>query len=373
MNNHCIFQCIDGSMYGFGDNEHGQLGISSKDEFVAKPVLLNYDFECLDIALGHKHTLFLTTNHEVYVCGSNSQGQLGLLKINGQVKPTKIMDNVKLIACGCYTSLIYTFDDKLYEFGRYREFKQKILKQHIKVTSMVCDVHKYCLYDSTKNDFIFANEKYSDYVFVKNNIMKITSGYGNFLFLNDLNQIYGIGDNVHKQLCLLGKNVCRDLILIEINPNLIIKDISCTIYCVLYLTQDGEVYYSGRIYGVNNGGIENMKLLSKNVSQMISGSSYIILIKDDGKMMMVSDYYSNSSGNTERKNNQWKNGEIIIDKKVSMINGKIILWEPEYHKRLNQNFKDGILMFMMIYNVFKKLKIVVGKYVIFYIIRLVYN
>jgi len=375
MNNHCIFQCIDGSAYGFGYNKYGQLGRLSEKEFVPKPILLEFDFKCLDIALGHEHTLFLTTNHEVYVCGSNLHGQLGIPKIDRQIKPIKIMDNVKLIACGMRFSLVYTFDKKLYGFGRkimnVYDFYDEQFQKEIDITNINIGTDYYLLYKNKQNSAEIwslqnklMNVHKADFI-----IKKITRGHRSLLFLNNFNQIYKFSIRCWD---LPTENPVSDIIDFNL-INMKIKDMSCTCYCTLYLTENNDVYYSGIFYEKMKFHIkEEMKLIATNVLQMISGSSYIILVKNNGKIEMISDGYSDDNGNSILKKDQWTNGEIIIDKKVSMINGKVIRWMPEYHHRLDQDFKDNILIFMMIYDRFKKSKCIIGKYVIFNIINFIY-
>lgn len=55
-------------MYGWGNNEYGQLGMSSKDEQLAKPVLLDLpslDGQLVSIAAGGAFTAFLTSKQRI--------------------------------------------------------------------------------------------------------------------------------------------------------------------------------------------------------------------------------------------------------------------------------------------------------------------
>lgn len=82
--NHSFLYCQQGKrkvLKGWGFNRHGQLGNGHKDN-VWIPEEITY-FGCnkiqvKDIVGGDFHTLFLTTNNEIYSCGKNDEGQLGV-------------------------------------------------------------------------------------------------------------------------------------------------------------------------------------------------------------------------------------------------------------------------------------------------------
>ena len=69
----------DGSMFSFGRNEFGQLGIGSKDLRHATPTRITaFGTRVKMIAGGQDHTCFLTVDGRVYSCGSNEHRQLPL-------------------------------------------------------------------------------------------------------------------------------------------------------------------------------------------------------------------------------------------------------------------------------------------------------
>lgn len=64
-----------GNVYGRGGNECGELGFGDKkarDKWTQIPI----PFKVRQISLRCRHTLFLTENGQVHVCGSNALGQL---------------------------------------------------------------------------------------------------------------------------------------------------------------------------------------------------------------------------------------------------------------------------------------------------------
>ena len=80
----CVTSC--GSVYAFGSNRFGQLGISTSDDDVhnnARCLPRRVDdlknVFCVSVAAGLKHSVALSRFGEIYVWGDNSSGQLGTI------------------------------------------------------------------------------------------------------------------------------------------------------------------------------------------------------------------------------------------------------------------------------------------------------
>lgn len=106
----------------FGQNENGQCGQDALIPFT-KPTLIEHlrNLNIVQISCGEKHSLFLTDTNEVYACGCNAFGQLGIANGNQMVtKPSKIIHDVapiKKIGCGQNFSVLLDTDGNLYTFG----------------------------------------------------------------------------------------------------------------------------------------------------------------------------------------------------------------------------------------------------------------
>lgn len=109
----------------FGQNESGQCGQDVPIP-LTKPTLINHlkNLNIIQIGCGKGHSLFLTENNEVYACGNNERGQLGIgsrLKWCKKLpKPKKIVYDgppVKKIGCGNEFSALLDTDGHLYMFG----------------------------------------------------------------------------------------------------------------------------------------------------------------------------------------------------------------------------------------------------------------
>jgi alpha-tubulin suppressor-like RCC1 family protein len=80
-----------GMVYGFGSNDHGQLGVYDKfdrDIPVAVPLLSMRNVT--HISAGATHSIVATGNNRVYTFGSNSEGQLGTANFEDKVRPVAV-------------------------------------------------------------------------------------------------------------------------------------------------------------------------------------------------------------------------------------------------------------------------------------------
>ena len=110
-------------VWAFGHNNHGQLGVDSRDEIIAEPVPVD-TLSCVPIihlSAGSSHTLALSATGSLFAAGSNSQGQLGISSTIDQYKfiPVEALSGVYIVyiaANGCYSAAIDEFGT-LYLWG----------------------------------------------------------------------------------------------------------------------------------------------------------------------------------------------------------------------------------------------------------------
>jgi alpha-tubulin suppressor-like RCC1 family protein len=109
----------DGSVYVWGDNQMGQLGLgSSFPPTYNSPQTLNLT-GVVDIASGYWHSLALLEDGSVYAWGDDSFGQLGLGEVNFAVSPTAVpgLENIAAIACGTSFSAAVNEDGEVWTWG----------------------------------------------------------------------------------------------------------------------------------------------------------------------------------------------------------------------------------------------------------------
>eukprot|EP01035_Chromulina_nebulosa_P017384 gene17384-22933_t len=124
---HSFFLCSDNSIYSCGRNDSGQLGLGDcTDRKTPQLVTSNITQHTINsMSCGQYHSMLLTSNNKVFVCGKNDYGQLGLDNVDSCYVLTSITvpfldvnDSVTSICCGYYHSLLLTSCSMIYGFGR---------------------------------------------------------------------------------------------------------------------------------------------------------------------------------------------------------------------------------------------------------------
>jgi alpha-tubulin suppressor-like RCC1 family protein len=85
---HSLVRTANGKVYGFGDNQHGQVCVGSRSKQIAVPTEINLPGPASDISAGgdlpgNGHSMILVGGVP-YGCGDNASGQLGLGTMSSQ-------------------------------------------------------------------------------------------------------------------------------------------------------------------------------------------------------------------------------------------------------------------------------------------------
>ena len=111
---------ICNDIYSWGRNDYGQLGFGNQLN-QNKPLKCDEILEdVVDIKCCCNNTLILTSNQEVYSCGSNSDGQLGRItdeSYSSSLEKIENLQEIVRIECGCYHSLCIDVYNNLFVFG----------------------------------------------------------------------------------------------------------------------------------------------------------------------------------------------------------------------------------------------------------------
>ena len=112
-----------GSVFSFGDNNYGQLGIDKNNEysFFGTNIPQKIDIPpCKQIACGDYFSVCLTENNLLYSFGKNNYGQLGLdsgYSVYNSPLLIPNLHNIEYIACGDYRSICKTYNNTYYGWG----------------------------------------------------------------------------------------------------------------------------------------------------------------------------------------------------------------------------------------------------------------
>ncbi|CAD2094795.1 guanidine nucleotide exchange factor, putative [Plasmodium vinckei brucechwatti] len=180
-----------GDLYIWGNAESGKVGLGNEyiQGFILLPRKINLAKKIYKCSLGTSHSLFLTENNELYVCGNTNNGRLGIsnameykkednaekkvsehISILSYPKQVKLNEEIyiKDILAGSTYSIILSIDGFIYICGEF--VKNKIF-------------HKsFTLYNQISN------------------IKMIVGKYQHVLFLTYDNKIFGLGDNSYFQI-----------------------------------------------------------------------------------------------------------------------------------------------------------------------------
>ena len=118
--NHSLFQNIEGEIYACGCNKSGELGLGLLNSPQITPTIIpNLPSNIIQFVCGHHHSLFLDSEGNVFSVGSNFYGQLGLGHMTNQNELNQIpnIPPIQKISCVSSSSYLLDFEGNLWSFG----------------------------------------------------------------------------------------------------------------------------------------------------------------------------------------------------------------------------------------------------------------
>ncbi|XP_068630724.1 X-linked retinitis pigmentosa GTPase regulator homolog [Battus philenor] len=108
---HTIFVTDTNAIYAAGCNEEGQLGTGDTEPRTLPQYVELNSVVIKQVSAGSNHTAILSEDGRVFVCGSNSEGQLGLgegTRSCSQLTELKFMEKIAFVECGYYHTVFIT-------------------------------------------------------------------------------------------------------------------------------------------------------------------------------------------------------------------------------------------------------------------------
>jgi len=117
--NHALILKTDGSLWGWGWNDNGQIG-NGTNVSTSSPIQIGTDKNWKSVACGFSHTLALKTDGSLWTWGSNSNGELGLSSLIDYNIPTKVGNDNDWasIAAGYNSSFAIKINGTLWGWGK---------------------------------------------------------------------------------------------------------------------------------------------------------------------------------------------------------------------------------------------------------------
>ena len=106
----------DGTLWGCGYNNYGQLGLGDANHRTTFTQIIDID-DIKSIYCGGYHTFVLKNDGTLLGCGWNNHGQLGLTNVTTRTTFTKITEDVKSVYCGNYHTFVLKNDGTLWGCG----------------------------------------------------------------------------------------------------------------------------------------------------------------------------------------------------------------------------------------------------------------
>jgi alpha-tubulin suppressor-like RCC1 family protein len=272
-NRHNIILTENNELYVCGDNINGKLGLGDYQDR-NKYTKLEHNFgKIKNIYCGESHNIILNENNELYVCGSNFYYQLGLGDNKNRNAYTKLEHNfgkIKNIYCGAKHNIILNENNEVYVCGHNyygqlglgdydkRNVYTKLENNFGKIINIYCaGYHNIILNENNElyvcgyNDFGQLGLGYNDnkniHTKIENNFGKIKNIYcGRYhnIILNENNELYVCGNNEFGQLGLGDNNKKNTYTKLEHNFGKI-KNIYCGGYYNIILNENNELYVCG--------------------------------------------------------------------------------------------------------------------------------
>ena len=230
---HVIFLANDGSVYGSGSNNTGEIGQNESVPYVAIPHKIENLPPVVSVSCGSNFTVCADAFGDVWTFGSSDYGQLGTGSEYSQCEPTKVpgLPAILSITCGDSFTLCLSDDTTVWGFGA-NDYGQLGLGH--------CD-------DVPKPEKIPID-----------GVCKIVCGGQHSLVVKDCGALYVCGHNDAGKLGLGHEQDQNRFIAVSDLPPIV--DMAAAYWHSLILDNDGNVYGAGQ-NGTNELGIcENPKL-----------------------------------------------------------------------------------------------------------------
>ncbi len=265
---HSLFVKADGTLWGSGYNNSGELGTNGT--YSTRPVLLASN--AVAVAAGAYHSLFVRDDGTLWAMGKNTNGQLGNGSTVNTNRPVQVSGSVVAVSAGQEHSLFLKNDGTLWAMG-YNNVGQ--------------------LGNGNANNQSLP-------VAVASNVVSVSAGTEHSLFMKADGTVWAMGGNSYGQLGIGATDANPHATPVQVGSNVV--TVSAGGGHSLFVKADGTLWamgYNG--YGAlgngNNTNTNRPISVASNVVAAAACGGHSLFVKTDGSLWAVGYNSSGQLGN----------------------------------------------------------------------------
>ena len=242
----------NGTVWSYGINTSGQLGIGNNDN-KNEPTQISTLSNVKEISTGYSHAVALLENGEVYSWGQGTSGQLGNGTEENSLVPVKVEGISNIVKVDSYKnmSIALSNDGKVYVWGEgYSTLPMRVVfaEKVIDISGTLMLTTKGEVYNISDTTKAISNF---------NSIAKISCGEAHNLALSTNGVVYSWGENTYGEC-----GVANETIVVSKEISYSISDISAGNCTSILKADDGKVY----VLGNNSNGQIGLSTTAKATS-----------------------------------------------------------------------------------------------------------
>ena len=279
---HALFLDSAGKVWGFGDNNIYQLGISNNTDTIISPLLLPLppEIEIVAITCGDYHSLLLDAEGFVWASGQNANGQVGETDGALLLKSFRKMNlqNISDIQAAAHYSMFLSNDGQVSTCGKLPKTDPSAILRVISVPpirAMAAGVYFCLLVDFEGNVWGYGENDFGQLgMFPKTYVSPPTifanlppiracgAGWNFSIFLGEDDSLWTVGSNSNGTLCNGTTSFTGNSKPVKIEAPPILA-VSCGWNHSLFLGYNGDAWCTGEGKKLPFGSSECVSLLTK--------------------------------------------------------------------------------------------------------------